>query len=159
MKLKLIVLTPKNQAEKSVETMKGSLLGFNLSKRVKEQKVVSNDKFYWIMEIEKEKELNKLSKKVAAGEIMIRKFYRTLMKNIDRCNKLGVKFGKGLSWIKKQLIKRLRKATQQQQNDDFINNLESMDEPATAEFIKINDREAMEKLLAKDLLVLEVIED
>lgn len=160
MKIKLTVLTPKKQAKKSVETMKGSLLGFNLSKRVIEQKVLADNKFHWIMDLKDEKELEKVNKKRVLGEMMIRKFYQILFKNINRCNRLGAKFGKGMGWIKKQLVKRLRKMTKQTQDnhDDFITNIEKMSEPETTEFIKVNDRAAMDELLAKDLIVLEVMD-
>ena len=157
MKIKITCNTPKGQAEKSVKTQKATLLGLGLARKVKEQKVVSDTQFYWILDIEP-KELGKVTKKVIKGETIIRKFYSVLIKNINRVNIIGTKTGKGINWIKKQLIKRLKKQFEHSDSDEMIKNLESMNDEETHEYIKIHDKEAMQKFLKKDLIILEELE-
>lgn len=158
MKLKITVRTPKNQAAKCIESQKRALLGFAQAKLVKEQKLVNDHKFYWILEVDGEKDRQKIIKKCAAGEVLIKRFYSALFHIIGKANKLSEKFDKGLAWIRRFLIKRLSKRSQQSttgKENEMIESVRNMSDHELREFIKIHDKEAMQKLLAGELITIE----
>lgn len=160
MKIKVTVNTPKKQAAQCMKTQKKAYLGFKASKKVIKEELVNDAQFYWVLEIEP-KDTKGLYKNAARGELMIRKFYRGLFKIIDRCNKIQKKTGKGAKWLKRQLIKRLKKQTEHSPDDDneLIKNIDNMSDDEFKDFIVVHDREPMEKLLSGDLIKLEELED
>lgn len=160
MEIRIDVKTPAGQAEKSVKSQKLALLGLGMSKKVKHQQVVANNHFYWILDID-ENDYPKLVKKCAAGEVMIKTFYRKLFKTINRVNKISAKIGKGGKWLKKQLIKRLTKLTEHSpdNNSDFIGQFENMDDEEFEHFIEINDKAMMDELLAGELITMEKLKN
>ena len=148
--IKITVLTPKNQAKPTMERQKTTLLGFTKPKQILEEKLIAHNKFSWTIPIDDEKDERTVTKRLVRGEIYIKRFYRTLIKTLDRANKLGNKFKKGARWIKNRLIKQLRK----QQQDDIATQVEGMDEKEIMDFIKINDREEILELMNKDLITI-----
>jgi len=157
MKIKINVKTPKGQAAKSVETQKKSILGRALSYKLLEQKVVSDSEFYWILEIEEDRYLE-VSNKCFKAEIMIKKFYKILMGTIERVNKLVLKFKKGAKWVRKQIVKRLKKLSGENNKDNpLFAQIETMPDEEFNTFIKMNDKAAMKKLLAGPLITIEEI--
>lgn len=155
MQVKVTVRTPKNQAAKCIETQKQALLGYRASSKVKKQKLVKHNKFYWILEIE-QKELPEIIKKCARGEIIIREFYKYLFKLLSRANKLATKFKKGIHWIRRWIKKRLKKTGQE--NQGMANYIDSMTDDQLIDFIKVSDREEMDKLLAGELITVKTID-
>lgn len=157
MEVKITVMTPRNQAAKSIKTMKDSLLGFNKAGKVKREKLLADNKFYWIIDCEDQKELDGIIKKAARGEILIKKFYSVLFKLLGRANKLAEKTNKGMQWLKRWLIKRLKKTYQDQSDNGMTTQIENMKDEELKEFIKINDKESMQKLLSGTLIDVEVL--
>ena len=157
MKVKVSVKTPKNQAEKCIKTQRAAILGYSQSKKVLEEKVVSDHEFYWIVQVDDPKEYAKILEKAARGEMTIRKFYRTLFKLIDRANKLADKFGKGVSWIRRWIIRKVKKQQEKGGDDSIIQQIESMSDDELRDFIKVTDRAELEKLLSGELINVEEV--
>lgn len=152
--LKITVKTPPNQAKPCMIKQRDTLLGFKKQKQIKEEKLIDHQTFYWVIPAEDQDDIYGITRRLAKGEINIKKFYKTLMKMIDRANKLANKFKKGLSWIRRWIIKRLKK----QQQNDFVKQVEEMPDEELKDFLQINDREAMNKLLSGTLIDVEEIE-
>ena len=152
-KIKLIVNTPKNQAERSIKTQRIGLLGHKQSEKIIEEKIVNDHQFYWIIKINDQKDQEDLIKKTARGETMIRAFYSTLFKLISRANKVVNKFQKGTQWIKRWMINKLRRNNQL----DFIEKVESMTDEEIKDFLNITDKEEMKKFLEGSLIEIEHI--
>lgn len=134
------------------------MLGHKSANKVVEQKVVSHNEFYWIVQCESQKELNHLVNRSVMGDILIKKFYRQLIKWIDRANKLCDKLGKGTDWVKRWIIKKIRKTYK---NDERENGFVKQVEELTREDLKgrliITDREEIELLLQKELIRTELL--
>lgn len=145
-----MVRTPKNQAANCIKTQKAALLGYKASQKVKEQKVVQHNLFYWILDLEDEKEMSKITFKCARGEVMIKKFYSTLFKLLNRANRLATKFKKGAGWIRKWINKQLKKHGQA--DEGMQNHIDSMTDEQLIDFIKVTDRKDMDKLLSGNLI-------
>ncbi len=160
MRVKITVNTPKNQAEVCIKSQKKAFLGFRGSRRVVKEGVISHNQFYWLLDI-KPKEFVTVTKHAARGEVIIRKFYKMLFKVIGRVNKLNQKWKKGAKWLKKQLIKRLNKLTKDSPDDnkDFLGNIEGMTDEELGTFIEIHDKEAVQKLLEGELIIVEEVEE
>lgn len=160
MKVKVTVKTPRKQAAACIKSQKKAFLGLGGAKKIIDEKVVSDSEFYWILKVEP-KDMKALTTNAARGENIIRKFYRMLFKTIGRCNALQKKFKKGAVWIKKQLVKRFRKLTESSPDDntEFLASIENMSDEEFGDFIVINDKEAMEKLLAGDLITIKELDD
>lgn len=154
-KLKIYVKTPKNQAEKCMKTQKKALIGFNKSNKVLEEGVISHDKFYWIIPVEDDKDQKMITKRLSAGEIMIKKFYSVLIRTIDRANKLGHKFQKGIKWAKRWIVKRLKKQYNDNDEQGFISQIEKMPDEEFKDFLIIHDRKEMQELLSGYLITQE----
>lgn len=149
-KIKITVLTPKNQAEKAMKKQRDALLGFKKQKKILEEKLVSHNKFYWIIPVDDEKDLVKITTRLSKGEIKIKQFYRTLIKLLDRANKLASKFKKGLSWVRRWIVKKLKKDKQ----TDYAKQINQMDNQELKNFIKIDDREEIIELMKKELITI-----
>ena len=157
MKVKITVKTPPNQAARCINSQKDALIGFKKQKDVKEQKIVNDHEFYWILEVKDEKELGKVTHRLAMGEVLIKKFYRTLFKVIRRANTLSKKFKKGSQWLKKQIIKRLDKVSMD--NQDIKAQIDSMNDEEFQGWLEITDKEVMQELLSGPLFEVEVQEN
>lgn len=157
MDVKITVMTPRNQAAKSIKTMKDSLLGFSKAGKVKKEKLLADNKFYWIIECADEKELDKIRTKAVRGEVLIKKFYSVLFKVLGRANKLAEKTGKGIQWLKRWLIKRLKKTYQDNSDNGMTAQIENMKDEELKEFIRVNDKEEMQKLLNGTLIEVDVL--
>ena len=155
MKLKINVKTPKDQAAKCIETQKKALLGMAQASQILEQKLVNDHEFYWVLNIRSHREMMKTIKKCARGEVLIKKFYRTLISLIDRANKLANKFKKGARWMKRWLVRRIK--TKTQGNEELVNAIENMSDEEFKDFLVIHDRVAMQELLAGDLITVEEV--
>jgi len=147
-KLKITVKTPKNQAQPCMIKQRDALLGFKKQKKILEEKLVSHNEFYWIIPADDAKDEATIIKRLAKGEITIKNFYKTLMKTLDRINRLAGKFKKGAYWMKRRLIKMLNKKEQH----DFAAQVENMSEAELLDFVKINDRKEMMELLSGSLI-------
>lgn len=155
MKLKITVNTPKNQATKCVESQKNQLLGWKISKQIIESKVINHKQFYWILNIDDD-QYNKLISNCAKGEILIKRFYKVLIKWINKGNKLATKFKQSSAWIRKWILKQARKYYKN--NEDMIKEIESMTDEDVSNFLKIDDMEEMQKLLDGALIDVEQLE-
>ena len=156
MKVKINVKTPKNQASRCIETQKFQLLG-SMQKNILETVLVAHNEYYWIIKYDDDKELLKVSKRCAQGEVLIKKFYRTLIKWIDRGNWLATKFKKGSAWVKRWIIRQAKKAYK---NDPtFIKQIEDMKEDEISGFLVIEDREEMMALLDSELISFDFMEE
>lgn len=155
-RIKITVKTPKNQAVKCIETQKKAILGFKHKHKVIEQKVVSDRKFFWIVQVESYKDIMEIGKKAAKGEILIKKFYSTLFHLVDRANKLDKKFRKGTIWVKGFIMKRLRKIYKDEQGG-MADAIENMNSKELEDFLNIEDKEEMQKLLSGNLISIDEI--
>lgn len=156
--LKILVKTPRNQAARCVRTQKDQLLGLKKSGQIKESKVTAHNEFYWIVPIKDLGEYDKLTKRLALGENMIKKFYSTLFKLINRVNRLAKKFKKTGTWIKKYLQKRIRKMTAKGDDQQgMLDYLDDMDDTEFKDFLVISDKEEMDKFLKGDLITIKKI--
>ena len=153
--LKITVKTPPNQAKACMVKQRDALLGFKKQKEIKEEKLIDHQTFYWIVPAKDTADSYAMTKRLARGEQQIKSFYQTLMKMIDRANKLANKFKKGLSWIRRWIIKKLKK----QEQHDFVKQVEEMPDEELKDFLQINDREAMNELLAGSLIDVEEIKN
>ena len=149
-KLKIDVKTPKNQAEQCMKTQKTALLGVKKSKEVLEEKLVKHNEFYWIIQVDSDKQEREIIYKCAKGEVTIRNFYKALFKLIHRANKLGDKFNKGYAWMRRWMVKKLKK--QMGSDQELIKKVENMSDEEIKDFIKISDKEEMDKLLSGDMI-------
>ena len=156
--VKVNVKTPKNQAANCIKTQKRALLGMKKANEILEQKLVDHNEFYWIINCKDEAEYIGIIKKCALGEVMIKKFYNTLIRLITRANKLVKKFKKGGDWIKKFIIRKLNKYYQGQDNE-LVKSIEAMDEKEFADFVEIGDLKEMQALLAGDLITTDILKD
>ena len=156
MQVKVPVNTPARQAKSCMATQKSAMLGFAGAKKVIKEELVSDCQFYWVLDIE-EGELPVIIKNAARGEVIIRKFYSTLFKIINRCNALGSKFGKGGQWIKRQLLKRLGKISGEDKG--MMAQIEGLSDEELSQFIEVNDKEAIQKLMAGKLIEVEVLNE
>jgi len=154
--LKITVKTPKNQAAKCMQSQKEALLGFKKTKSILEEKLINDHEFYWIIPSKDDKETYTIQTRLNRGERFIKTFYKTLIKVLDRANKLATKLKKGTKWIKKWLLKRLKK-TYQDPNNGLVKQIEDMSEEELKEFIKINDKEAIQKLMRGNLIDVETV--
>lgn len=153
MDLQINVKTPKGQAKSCMKTQRGALLGFKKTKQIKEEKLLSDHEFYWIVPSEDNSETMKIHKRLAKGEIFIKNFYKALFKLIHRANKLATKFGKGASWIRKWMVKKIKKNYQDTGSDDgLVQQIQNMSDEEIKDFIKINDEKEMKELLAGSLI-------
>lgn len=151
MLLKILVKTPKNQAPVCIKTQKAALVGHKT--KVKEQKVVKHNLFYWILEVADDKEMSVVTYKCARGEVVIKKFYGMLFKILRRANKLAGKFKKGVYWIRRYMKKQINKHGKS--DPGMMNYIDSMSDEQILDFIKITDKEEMEKLLSGPLIKVE----
>lgn len=156
---KITVLTPKNKAASNINMLKKTLIGVTRIQNIISEKIVSHNKFYWILAYKDQNDYDKIMKKVFRGEIMIKKFYRTLFKIVDRANKLASKFKKGIEWIRRWMLKTLKKKYQYDESNDLYKQIKNMPQEELKEFIKIEDRKEMDKLLKKDLIKIEKVLD
>jgi len=157
MKVKVNVKTPKNQADKCIKTQKAAILGHSQSQKILEEEVVSDHEFYWVLQLDNPKEYTKILEKAARGEMIIKKFYRTLFKLIDRANKLSDKFGKGVGWIRRWIIRKVKKQQEKGGDDSIIQQIQEMSDGELRDFIKVTDRAELEKLLGGELINVEEI--
>ncbi len=148
--VQVTVKTPKNQAERSMQTQKSAILGYKEKKKLIDEKLVSHNEFWWKLEIEDD-ELPKLIKNTARGEVLIRKFYQTLFKLLGRAQKLQLKFKKGGQWIKNYLKKKLSKT---KGNEDMIAHIDSMKDE---ELTSITDKEEIQALINGQMITVEKI--
>ena len=156
--LKITVKTPKGQAQSCMKTQKAALLGFKKVKTVKEEKMLNDHTFYWIVPAKNNDEMMLMNKRLVRGEMFIKRFYRSLFKIISRANRLATKFKKGAGWIRKWMLKRLRKQVQDgDDSDGLIQQISNMSDKEIIEFIKINDKKEMEKLLSGDLITTTIL--
>jgi hypothetical protein len=149
MKVKITIKTPPNQANKAIESSKKVFLGKNKDFVIQEE-VIAHDEFYWVLVIQDLNQMEKLYKKCAAGEVMIREFYRKLFKEIDRANKISKKLGKPISWVKARVKKMMGKRSTGDVEgfEDQINN---------TDFFEIEDREVMKKFLEESMIKVEEV--
>ena len=129
-------------APKHVKTLKKSILGFKVPV---EQHIVDDKNFYWILEAENDKELQKYSTRAAKAEFGIKQFYKTLFKLMNRANTLMARWNKGVKWVRKYLKRQLSKY--QGNANDMKERLDSMSDDELKKFFDPHDREDMEKFL------------
>lgn len=157
MKIRIDVKTPKNQAPACIESQKDALVGVTKRHKIIKQKVISHNRFYWIMRVKDQKEAEGIMRKCSLGEVLIKKFYSALFKLIKRANKLAARSSKGIAWMKRWLKKKLDKVSTG--NESMKNQIDAMTDEQFIEWLKITDEEPMRKLLKGDLITIEVLND
>ena len=156
MRIKIRVLTPKNKAEKSVETLKGSLLGLAFKAKIEKQEVTAHNEFYWILNIDPN-DLPRIHKKAVMGEVLIRTFYSTLFRVIHRANKLASKFKKGISWIRRFIHARLAKVYKN--NDSgMMESFDKMTDEELKDYLNITDKEEIQSLISNQMIFVEELD-
>lgn len=153
--IKITVNTPRNQAHKCVKSQRDQLLGLKKSNAVTEAKVTKHNQFYWIIPYKDTEELNKITKRLALGENMIKAFYKKLFKAIAWVNRIAAKTGKGGEYLRRQFI-RYFKAKYQMDDQESLK--EFIKGQAIQETITIDDEAEMRKLLSNPLFILEETE-
>jgi len=138
-----------------MKTQRSALLGYKKEKKIKEEKLINDHKFYWVVPYKDDKEYMAMSKRLFRGEIFIKQFYKTLIKTLDRANKLGARFKKGSKWIKRWVVKKFKKQYADNDEHGFVSQVNNMSDEEFQDFIKINDREDMQKLLSGELITTE----
>jgi len=150
--LKVTVRTPKRQAESCMRTQLNAMLGLSTKRKLLKQELVSEQEFYWIIDIP-DKDYPQVIKNANKGELIIKKFYSMLFKAIHRLNQLQGKFNKGAVWLKRMLLKRLTKDVKNDKNSEgMAAEINKMTDEELGTFIEINDRESMQQLLAGRLI-------
>lgn len=152
--IKITVLTPKNQATKCVKTQRRALLGYKHAKQIRQETIEAHNRFSWILMTTTE-EIPDLTKKCARGELIIKKFYHTLIKWIRRINRLANKTNKSLKYIRSWLYKRLIKEGQ----TNVAIQIQQMSDDELKEFISITDLKEMQALLKKELIKIEQVKN
>ena len=155
MKIMINVITPKNQARKCIESQKDALVGITKRKKIIEQKVTAHNKFYWIMQVQDQKEYEGIMRKCSLGETLIKKFYSALFKLIRRANSLAAKSSKGISYMKRWIKKRLDKVSQN--NEAMKQQIDNMTDEDFIDWLKITDEEPMKKMLKGELITIKVL--
>jgi len=148
MDLEITVKTPKGQAKKVMNTQKDALLGFKKGKQLKREELINDSTFVWVAPCDDVKDMNYMIKRLMKGERMIKNFYKTLIKTIDRANRLAAKFKKGTKWVRNWMIRKLKK----EQQHDIVKQVEAMSDEEIRDFLLIQDRDDMMKLLAGELI-------
>lgn len=151
--LKLTINTPPNKAVECINTNKKVFLG-KLKTYVVEEKILSHNQYYWKIVLIDQKDVMLMYKKCASGEIMIKTFFRELIKNIRRTNKVRNKLGKGAAWVRKQLTVRLLKKLGIDRKQDIDEYLDGMKDH---ELIHIEDEEEMQVFLNNPIIVIEEV--
>jgi len=150
-KYKINVLCPDNQAPKTMNSFKNTLLGFGFASSILEEKVLSHNSFYWVLEIEAKKE-EELFKRLASGEVTIKGFYRTLFKNLKRVKKIAKKLKRVSFNILQKLKERVSKQFQHNQAyKDLEENINKMSKEEAESFISEKNIKEWEVFLSKEL--------
>lgn len=166
--IQINVLTPKNQAQKTLDRQIDALVGYKRKNQIREQKVIKHNEFMIKLEYKDGNELSAVNKRLSRAEIMIKQFYKTLYKFIKKVNRIiriGNKFGKagkkGIKYIYKRAAAMLSKEIQDpKQREEMLANLELENvkiENNLFKEIEINDREDMDKLLSKEIIKIKII--
>lgn len=152
--LKVTVRTPKGRAEKASKYQADQILGMKNADKIIETKLVNDSKFYWIVQADNDKEIQRITYGAARSEVTIRKFYQTLFKHLARANRLASKFKKGASWARKWLMKQFKK--QVQGDESKLQSFKDyLDNTPDSELLKVTDKKDMTRLLAKALIKVE----
>lgn len=156
---KVTCLTPKNQAAKSVESMKKSIIGLNAHRKVIHQKVIRHDQFYWIVECQTPTEANRLVIKASLANTAIKAFYHRLIRTINKANKLAERGSKGIEYIKRWVKNKLTKHYKNDKNKDMLmGQIDHLTKEDLKGFLHIDDLPAMQELLKKELVTVELID-
>ena len=150
--IKITIKTPKNQAAKCIKSQRDQLLGMRKSNAVTEAKLISHNKFYWILPYKDDEELSNITKRLALGETMIKAFYSKLFKAIKWVNKIGNKTGKTGDYLRRQFIRYFKKKYSMDDQEGFK---EYINGQAINESISIDDEAEMKKLLTNPLFIVE----
>jgi hypothetical protein len=148
--IKITVKTPKNQAAKCIKSQRDQLLGIKKSNAVTEAKLIAHNKFYWILPYKDAEELDKITKRLALGETMIKAFYNKLFKAIKWVNKISNKTGKTGEYLRRQFIRYFKKRYSMDDQEGFK---EYINGQVINESISIDDEAEIKKLLTNPLFI------
>jgi len=148
--VRITIKTPKNQAKACIESQKNLLLGHKLQKNIFYQELVNDHIFFWELTLDNEKDLEYVTKRAAMGEVLIKKFFHTLIKWVSRAAKLAGKFKRGAHWAKLWIIRQAKK--HYKESDDFVKYIEEMKDDDLKTFLTITDKEEMLQLMAGSLI-------
>ena len=151
-KIKINFLTPPNQASKTINSNKFDILGIKLSQKVIHQEVTSPTEFYWIIECN-DKEFRQISLRCYAAQKKIKAVFRTLLKWVNRANKVATKFKFNSEKAKRWIIAQARKSF----GNDKASLQNMMEELAKAkstptEIIHITDKDYIIFWLQQDII-------
>lgn len=143
-KLKITVMTPPNKAHIAIKRFGKSM---SLVKKPVKKKLINNESFYYIYEVNEKEFNNFIKKKIPKAKHAIRAFYTTIISLANRANKLAKKGAwkveRARRWIMKQLKKKVKDP---KEYEDFVN------------AIDLSDEDFMKDFLAQDLIKWEVLE-
>lgn len=154
MKVKITINTPRNQAEKSMATNRAALLGIKHGKKIIEEKLVAHNQFYWVLDVGPD-DMQDIAKRCVRGEYVIRKFYSVLFKLIKRANRIATRSRKAGEWIRRWVVKRLKKMQQDPEQDGLAKQFENMPEKEFVDFLKVTDEAEVRSFLDGPLIILE----
>ena len=143
------VKTPPNQASKARKNLQKKILGYTTKHKILQTNLISHQEFSWVILINNSKELGIITSKCITADRLIRKFFKELIKNIDRANKLVKKLNKAPAWAKRWLIKRFTKKYKDAKDlTDQIGELAKTEQHQ----IKINDKDKILLLIKNETI-------
>jgi hypothetical protein len=148
---KIYVKTPNNQATNAMLSLRKKLLTMELEKNIVEENLINHHFFSWTLRIDEPKQEQKLIENITKTELIIKIFYKELIKRIDRSTVLKAKFKKDISWCKRWIVTQTRKKTKGKEADSTIEYINNMD-------ILTYDKKEWDKLLNEKMIWLEKIE-
>lgn len=155
--LKIICLTPKGKAKKSLANMKQNILGITKCESIDQERIVSDKKFWFTYTPKNQKEYDKVLINSSKANVTIKKFYSVLISILTRLNKLANKSKWGLQKMKRWLVKRLIKLYKNDKENDFVKDIENQSDEEFKKMIKVEDIEEMQELMKKQLIKVEIV--
>jgi len=153
-RIKIDVKTPKNKADKSIKSLKRSILMFKKDDIVEQEKVAHN-RFYWIVDTFSEKEYKEIIKKCAKAEYKIQKFYTLLIKGINMVNKTCSRFkimSKAAYAIAKKRLLNFLKGKGVPKDSDNYKKISEMPPEEMKEFLSPEGVEDVQNLIDNDII-------
>jgi hypothetical protein len=154
MKVKITIRTTAKQRDKQMENLKKNVLGFGNKFKVIAQEPVSEQYFYWIVELNP-KDLYDLTSRVAKAEVSLKQFFKKLFWAYDRALKLKGKFEKGWDWMAERFKHNMKGSNPKEDAVASLMMQEMGLDPSKPETFKIDDRAEMEDIISGDIFKVE----
>ena len=146
-KLKIICHTPKGKAEKCSKGF-GMQYFSALNKPIKTM-ITSGERFYYVYEYEKQKDMEKvIKKKIPNAERSIRNFYLIIIRLKEKGNKMAKKGAWKVEKTRRWILRQLRKKVENPKKfEDFIDVLD------------LSDKDYMMRFLARPLFEYKILQE